>query len=255
MRPLDLREGKNARGMTLIELMIVIAIIAVATSGVLVSFRQVARTTARSAAAKLSAGIRYVYDQSVVTGKYYRLAIDLDKGSYKVERSDDRFYLVAEKERAPGNGRAFDADAETKMLDEEEAKERDNTRGIAKQLQPPPQLKRAHFQSFQDAMLPTVQMKGAWIRDVYTPRQREPYSEGKAYLYFFPDGHTEQAALHIVSGKRPAEDQPMPKPEDVDVYTLFVHPLTGRVEMKNGDQEVRRDFDQTDEEGQTERGR
>ena len=82
--------------------------------------------------------------------------------------------------------------------------------------------KRAHFQAFTDAMLPTVTMSGAYIRDLYTPRQREPYTEGKAFLYFFPDGHTERSVIHVVAGKRPTADNPDPRrDEDRDVFTLI----------------------------------
>ena len=65
--------------------------------------------------------------------------------------------------------------------------------------------------------------------DVYTPRQREPYKKGKAYLYFFPDGHTERAIVRLS--------------QDDDFYTLLVSPLTGRVDVKAGKIEPDRDFD------------
>ena len=239
--------------MTLVEIMIVIAIIGAVMGGVVLSFRAMSRSQARSAAAKLGASIRYLYDHAVVTGKYYRLTIDFGKGTYKAERSDDRFYLTAHKEGGPGGGQAYDADADTRRLDEDEARLKDNYQGLAKQLQPPPMQKRAHFQAFQDAMLPTVEMKNAWIRDLYTPRQREPYLEGKAFLYFFPDGHTERAIIHVVAGKRPEDGERAA--EGSDVYTIVIHPLTGRVDLRSGDLDIPSDFDQSDEEGQTEAGR
>src|SRR5205823_5073489 len=148
-------------------------------SASVITWRALGRAQARGSATRLAAGIRYLYDQAIVTGKYYRLTVDLDDGSYKAERSDERFYLSSRKEEAPGGGRAFDSDAETKRLDEVEERARDQSSALAKQLQPPPMPKRAHFQSFTDALLPTVKMTGAYIRDLYTPRQKEPYIEGK----------------------------------------------------------------------------
>ena len=210
--------------MTLVEIMIVITIVGAAMGGVVLSFRAIGRTQARGSATRLGAGIRYLYDQAIVTGKYYRLTVNLDDGSYKAERSDERFFLASDKEVAPGGGKAFDADEETRRLDEEEAREKERSSSLARQLQPPPVPKRAHFQSFTDAMLPTVTMSGGYIRDLYTPRQREPYTEGKAYLYFFPDGHTERAVIHLGTDKEDEESQ----------YTLLVQALTGRVEIKPG---------------------
>src|SRR5262249_7679548 len=96
-------------------------------------------------------------------------------------------------------------------------------------LEPPPQPKRAKFQTFRDATLPTVKMKSSKLFDIYTPRQREPYTSGKAYLYFFPDGHTERAVIRINDGD--------------EFYSLIVHPLTGKGEVKAGKYDIPRDFD------------
>ena len=65
--------------------------------------------------------------------------------------------------------------------------------------------------------------------DVYTPRQAEPYRKGRAYLYFFPDGHTERAMIHLSDGD--------------DFYTLRVSPLTGQVSVHTGQEQLEKDFD------------
>lgn len=253
MRPMRHIAARDQRGMTLIEIVIVVALLGLVSAGVTVSFRSVQRARTRESAMRLAAAIRYLYDRAIVGGGYYRLAIDLDGGSYQAQRSDDRFYLNSDKERGPGRGKAFDQDAETKKLDQADEDARRNTVGLARELQPPPAPKRAHFQSFKDAMLPRVELKNAWVRDLYTPRQEEPYTSGRAFLYFFPDGRTERAVIHVVSGDRPGPDEDADP--DADVYTLIVHPLTGRVEFEKGDLEVPRDFDTTDDEGNTEAGR
>ena len=79
----------------------------------------------------------------------------------------------------------------------------------------------------------SITLKRTRLFDVYTPRQPEPYTKGRAYLYFFPDGHTERAVVRL---------------EDGDAwYSLVVHPLTGRVEVKNGKYEIAKDFDDQQE--------
>jgi len=49
----------------------------------------------------------------------------------------------------------------------------------------------------------------------------DPLDVGKGYIYFFPLGMTEAAIVHLTDMKRDA------------VYSLVVHPLTGRVQIKN----------------------
>lgn len=231
--------NRRRTGFSLIEIMIVLVMVGVAMGAAVMSISSVDRTTAKANATRLGAAIRYTYDRAVTTGGYYRLVLDLTANKYWAEKSDERFYLVRDKEESPGKGRAPDEEAKERRLKEEEDRAKLQLSGLAKQLQPPPQPRRARFQAFQDSTMPKVEIKGARLRDIVTMRQREPYTEGRSYLYFFPDGHTERAVIHI-------EDK------HGDVYTLQVHPLTGRVDVKGGDIPMGRLFGETDDEGQVE---
>ncbi len=225
----------RSKGFTLIELMVGIAIMALGSWAARSTAcgRSIA-TTSRASSSKLAAAIRYCFDRSITTGAYYRIVIDLTANQYWAERSDNRMYLTRDKEQSPGKGKAFDQEAAEKKRDEQEANEKEELArarpGLAKMLEPPPKPKRAKFQTFKDATLPQVKLKnGVQLFDVYTPRQREPYKKGKAYLYFFPDGHTERAVVRLVDGE--------------DFYSLLISPLTGRVEVKAGKYDIPRDFD------------
>ena len=220
------------RGFTLIELMVGIAIMALLMGGSLYGLRSLARTDLRGTSAKLGGALRYCFDRSITTGSYYRIVLDLDKNTYWAERSDNRMYLTRDKEESPGKGKAFDQDALDKKQALEEAKlkeEAASRNNLAASLEPPPRPRRAKFETFKDATLPTIVLKRAKLFDVYTPRQREPYTSGKAYLYFFPDGHTERAVIRLTDGD--------------DFYSLIVHALSGRVEVKAGKFDIPRDFD------------
>ena len=218
--------------------MVVVAILGLMIGASVYGFRSIAKSELRSSAAKLAGAIRYCFDRSVTTGAYYRIVLDLDGNKYWAERSDDRTYLTAGKENSPGKGQAFDEAAEEKKRDEEEAKEQEMATSVGGQmltLDPPPKPKRAKFQTFKDTTLPQVKLHRAELFDVFTPRQREPYLKGRAYLYFFPDGHTERAIVRLHDGD--------------DFYSLVVHPLTGRVEVIAGKVDIPRDFGERDEEG------
>jgi general secretion pathway protein H len=233
-----LLEKRRHRGFSLIEVMVVVLIIGLVTGGAVYGIRGLARSELRSSAAKLAGAIRYCFDRSITTGAYFRLVLDLDSNRYSAERSDERVYLIRGKEESPGRGQALDVAALEKKQEEDQALRdsfsQDNS--VAAVLEPPPAPRRAKFQSFKDAALPEVKLKGA-VRffDIYTTRQREPYTKGKAYLYFFPDGHTERALIRVSDGD--------------DFYTLIVHPLTGRVEVRSGRIDLPPGFGEHDDEG------
>jgi len=242
--------------MSLIEILVVVAIVGLLMGGATYGLRAVSKSRLRGGAGRLASAIRYCFDRSMATGQYYRLVVDLSAEgggtAYWPEKSSVRAYVSRDKERSPGRGKAFDTVAEEKRiaaLDKE--KEAEATRKSSSQtsnipgglsIEPPPRPKRARFQTFDDAITQLggsesqgkatiVRMKGI-AAEVYTPRQPEPYTSGRAYLYFFPDGHTERALIRLRDGD--------------DWYSLVVSPLTGRVEVSTGKLDLPRDFDTKD---------
>lgn len=61
------------------------------------------------------------------------------------------------------------------------------------------------------------------VTAVRTAEDLKPITKGEASLYFFPQGHTQQAHIHV---------QEVANPENE--FTIIVKPLTGRVEVKEG---------------------
>ena len=230
---------REDRGLTLIEIMVVIAIIAGATGAALYSSRSIGRAGLRGTSSQLAGAIRYCYDRAVTTNSYYRLVLDFDQNSYWAERSEDRMVMSRGKEKAPGKGEAFNQEAVEKereaQMSEEDQRLRDRGQGLGIALEPPPRPRRAKFQTFTDATLKQVKLKKVRLFDAYTPRQPEAYRKGRAYLYFFPDGHTERALVHVADGD--------------EFYTLLVSPLTGKVDVVNGRIELQKDFDTKGQEG------
>lgn len=234
----------RSRGFSLVEILVVVAILGLMLGASVYGFRSIAKSELRSSASKLAGAIRYCFDRAITTGAYYRIVLDLDGNKYWAERSDDRMYLSAGKENAPGRGQAFDLQAEEAKRDADEKKLEElstSVGGALVNIDPPPKPKRAKFQTFKDTTLPQVKLKRAKLFDVFTPRQREPYLKGRAYLYFFPDGHTERAIVRINDGD--------------DFYSLVVHPLTGRVEVMSGKVDIPRDYGERDDEGKQVNGR
>src|SRR6478736_198425 len=113
------------RGFSLVEILVVVAIIGLMLGGAVYGLNAVSKSELRSSASKLAGAIRYCFDRSITTGQYYRLVLDLDGNKYWAERSDERMYLTRNKESSAGKGKAFDRDAYEKELDEQDAKEKE----------------------------------------------------------------------------------------------------------------------------------
>ena len=58
------------------------------------------------------------------------------------------------------------------------------------------------------------------------PRQREPQSKGRAYVYFLPQGQVDAAHIPVADG--------------ANAYTVVTQPLTGRARVVQGIPEVPR---------------
>lgn len=58
---------------------------------------------------------------------------------------------------------------------------------------------------------------------VRTAEDLKPLTKGEASLYFFPQGHTQLAHIHVQEVEHPENE-----------FTIIIKPLTGRVEIKEG---------------------
>ena len=68
--------SRARRGFSLIEIMVVMAIVGLLLGATVYGFRSVAKSDLRSSSAKLAGAIRYCFDRSVTTGSYFRLVLD-----------------------------------------------------------------------------------------------------------------------------------------------------------------------------------
>lgn len=220
----------RAKGFSLIEMLVVLAVVSMLAGGVVIGVRGLVNSELRAQSGKLAAAIRYSYDRAIATGSYFRLHFDLDQQTYRLEQSEARV-LLDQREESGRNGRGRDKDKEDKQAEEDE--KRDSS--LPPELLPPPSPRRPKFAEYKDTTLPSVRMSKVHVLDILTPRQSEPYRAGHAYLHFFPDGHTERAVIHLGTDAN-----------DDDQYTLVVHGLTGRVEVKSGRHPPPADFEGRD---------
>ena len=208
---------RNQRGFTLIELIVVVAVMAVITGAVVTGVGNVRGASVQSETSKIGVAVRYLYNLTVLSGKVHRLAFDLDKRMYwgEEQTSDDpcqQFLL-------PGEG------------DEEEAKKAAKKKPKkgknGKPIEEEPAKLDGGFTETKSRLLAKYTMDpGISIAGVMTSHQNEPLKKGMAYLYFFPNGSTENALIWVKGDGDAADD-------DSDVMTVEVKALQGAAKLHN----------------------
>jgi general secretion pathway protein H len=235
----------GARGFTLIEIIVVLAIVALIMSLGVRGFRSLAKSDLRASTSHLSGAIRYLFDRASTTGKNHRLVMDFADNKYWAEVSDDKFFIPREAESPEALRRREELEAqedeEKRAKTEKAAADRQSSfsssfssSGSSSGAAPSGSSfdldklelgefkpKRARFAAFKEMALKPVKLKNVVFHSVYTPRVTDPITSGRAYIYFFPLGQTEPAIVTLSD------------PSGANVYSIVVHPITGRARIYN----------------------
>jgi general secretion pathway protein H len=208
----------RARAMTLIETLVTLAIIALISGIAILGLGVRSSAKLKAAAAQLAGSIKIAYAHSIATSKSVRLVFDFSTNKTTMEVSPDRHLM----KKDPAGG----ANPATQL--EQEALE------ASKAIADGPQTPRAQFDVATAFGMPKAGRdlpSGINFWRVQTQHDADPVSEGRAYLYFFPNGQTEAASMQLrVSNSDEAEDS--------NYLTVVVSPLTGRAEVKRGRVEI-----------------
>jgi general secretion pathway protein H len=200
----------RARGLTLIEISIALAIAALLVAISVPAISSITRAQLRQKSGQLSGGIRALYGQSAIAGKSCRLAFDLDKSEYQAECARGSVRLAADADASGNGGRDEELLARAKG-DRSALSDEDRVRLEL--------LRKGAFAP--SAEVPRTTLGGSVrFRKVWVSHQQAGLTAGTAYLYFWPSGQTEAASIELAQGD--------------DVTTLLVSPLTGRVRLVNG---------------------
>ncbi|MBI2645993.1 MAG: prepilin-type N-terminal cleavage/methylation domain-containing protein [Deltaproteobacteria bacterium] len=159
----------NSKGLTLIEIIVVMAIIAIFTVIALPRFQNKLSLHIKKQARMLSGTIRFLYTQAALKNVTYRLHYDLANRTYFVEKSSDAVRLTSEGSLTQGS-LTQEKKTGPKFTEDKEL------------LKKPVQLqKRIKF------------------KDIKTELSKDLITEGHAYTHFFPSGYVEQTQIRLES--------------------------------------------------------
>lgn len=223
------------RGLTLIELMVAIGIVAVLFGGVATGIGALTGSDARQAAGELAGTIRSVYDTAALSGKTCRIVFELPLQREGDDESDGQVVYRAEC-AASAVTTSRDRDEELKRVGDADA---DRSAGRARKYGTGDAALKdlfaaeerrvenaANFSEFTSEEVQPRKFPSNVRVHVWTRHQQKPATSGKAFLYFFPQGFTEKAHVYVRQGD--------------NVWTIAVSPLTGKTVVHGEELEVPR---------------
>ncbi|HVJ64997.1 MAG TPA: type II secretion system protein [Bdellovibrionota bacterium] len=195
----------SKRGFTLLEILLVVALIAILAVVLIPRVSTVLRVGVQSSVRRFAAMVKYTYDQSVMTGKVHRIHIDLDKQTWTVEATEigKLPHQKAAEEFLPPGVSQFD-------LDEYDKDKKDKKQGDD-----------ADFSAIKgdiDVAVP----KGVRIIAIDSWRlekSENPATRGEVSIYAFPNGYIDDAIVYL--GEMGKENQQQ--------FKVSISSLTGRV--------------------------
>lgn len=191
-----LQSIRDARGFSLIEILIAMLIVALVFGGIIGVTRSRFESEGRRVAQRLQGTIKYFYNAAASSGFTYRLIFDLEEQSVSVEMAEGAYVQPTGED-----AEIIKKEEESKGKEEEVVEEELEPGGS-----PPLTLTSPSKLEFGPAEGPSGLIKSfhmpakVFIHEIRIAGLPEPIIEGKAYVHFYPGGYMDKAIL-ILSTK------------------------------------------------------
>lgn len=210
--------------MTLVEILVVLALMAIILAAAAPALRSVLSLQQRDEAVRLVQTLTWLRDEAALRNTSFRIVFNLDRGTWKVQVGDPGALVFS----SPEKRQEFEDDLKSEMkrytqreLDEGKAAELQAKEGSFMDLEDEPAFTTAQT-------LPDSVRFGFVYTPAYGPSGLEPHSEPPedpeddniATATVFPNGTTEHLVIRLVDADDPEEG-----------YTIETEPLTGKVTL------------------------
>ncbi|MEZ4339402.1 MAG: type II secretion system protein [Sandaracinaceae bacterium] len=204
------RPRRREAGMTLIEIMVVVLIIAMASVAVVYGIGAITQANLRSACMTINAASRGAYARSIAEGTTVRLLFNLDAETSEMSFEEAHGRITLARTNDATRAALEDEDEDGTVVDPWAAAEA----RLSDTLHPT--FGASPFSAIEGRRFRTREVAdGIRVLRIQVPHEPDPVEEGNAAVYYFPGGLTEHAVIWVGD----SEDR---------VYSVEIHPLTGR---------------------------
>jgi general secretion pathway protein H len=228
---------RHSQGMTILEMMIVIAIIGLGMVAMRSGFRAITKADLAEDTTELATFLRGAGQLAIEHGEVHRVVFDFDSGAYLVERCEGARTISRDEKLRTDDEKTKEAlerskdrvkdmatqvgSAAAPSSPEDELRQATAIAGhhVADRMCAPVTTSDSHDttdKGWQRRLRGTrdIKFKEIWVQHVVGSTTR-----GQVALYFFPNGTSEKAVLQLTDGEA--------------IHSILVQSLTGTVQQKS----------------------
>ncbi len=214
----------NQRGITIVELMVVMGIVASIIGVGAYSVSAISAADLKNESMRVAAVMRYTYSNAALNNSQYRMVFELETGRYYTEVTDGA--LVETKNSAEDDEEFLTDEARELGRKDDEA----NDLFDDEEADPFGLNRKVSYQRVNDVVIEKTKLRsGVRFVEIHTTQREEPITNGSAAMSFYPSGFQDQVmiVLEDESGAR---------------ISLVSEPMTGRVVMYTDSDELPENF-------------
>jgi len=206
---------RRARGFTLIELTVTLALIAALMGAALYSAGFIAQADFKNEVRRLASAIKFTWSRAAVNNAQYRIVFDLDKNSYRTEVTDASVVERSATSEEESSEFVSEEAREAQQNNEESNSEEEGGRDPFN-MDRKPSFREVEASELKPHKLPG---KIRIVRVIPCDREKE-IEQGRAALNLYPNGFMQPAIIVLRRGEKGR------------YFSLVTEPLTGRVQIR-----------------------